>query len=294
MTTVRTAKKMILGREIAHMMETAGKAPADLAAILSTSRSRMGQILSGQGTVSVGDLERLATQLGFTDTGYHETLFEMRKDSHKRGFWTTGYRRAYGEELRLRVDTEMHADRIREFEVEVVPGLLQCEAYVRALYTGVPDIDGLTLEDQIKARIDRQGIFLKDSPPSAHFVLSESCLRRVWCDRPVMITQLEHLIELSQRKHMMIQVFPFDRPVGRRTAISSQFTLLRIPSTGVAGSLEVAYTEGPGEFRFLDDKKALDAYDTAWTRLTTSALGFEESRKFLREMITEISKHPTP
>lgn len=277
----------MLGREIEHMMREAGKSPADVAEILSTSRSRVGQLLTGQGTVSVGDLERLATQLGFTDPGYHESLFALQKNNHKRGYWTSGYRRAYGDELRLRVDIEMHADRIREFEVEVIPGLLQCADYVRALYADVPSVNGLTLDDQVQARTARHEIFDKDAPPAVHFVMSESCLRRVWCERPVMVTQLKHMIRLSQREHVMIQVLPFDRPVGRRTYIGNRFTLLRIPSAGVAGPLELAYTEDEGAFRFLDERKALDAYDSAWTRLSTAALSFEDTRGFLRHMITE-------
>jgi transcriptional regulator with XRE-family HTH domain len=287
MPTVRTVRKLMLGREIDHMMRAAGKTPTDLADLLGTSRSRVGQLLSGQGLVSVGDLERLANQLGFPDPEYHAALFALRKDIHKRGFWNSGYRRAYVHELRLRVDLEMHADRIREFEVEVVPGLLQCPDYVRALYAGFPEPEGMTLDDEVRARLARQEIFHKEDPPSVHFVLSESCLRRVWCDAPTLVAQLEHLITLSQRENVMIQVLPFARPVGRRTPIGNRFTLLRIPAVGVAGPLELAYTEARGEFRYLDDAEALTAYDNAWTRLTAAALPFEETRGFLRDMIKE-------
>ena len=277
----------MLGREIELMMQLAGKTTADLAEILGTSRSRVGQLLTGQGLVSVGDLERLANHLGFPDPGYHQALFALQKDNHKRGFWTSGYRRAYIHEMRLRVDIELHTDRIREFEVEVVPGLLQCADYARALYSGVPEIDGLTLDDRVEARTARQAIFDRDDPPNTHFVLSESCLRRVWCDRSVMVTQLKHMIGLSQRENVMIQVLPFDQPVGRRTPIENRFTLLRIPTPGIAGPLEVAYTESHGEFRYLDDSAALTAYDSTWTRLTTAALTFEGTRRFFREMIKE-------
>lgn len=293
MATVRTAKKLMLGWEIEHMRKAASKTPTELASILSTSRSRVQQILDGKANVSVGDLERLANQLGFTDPGYHETLFDLRKDSHKRGYWTTGYRRAYSEELRVRVDIEGHADRIREWEVEIPPGLTQHPSFVRALYDGVPESSGLTLEDRIEARTARQAIFDKPNPPEVHFVMSESCLRRVWSDRPTMVEQLQHMISLSQRENVFMQVLPFNRPPGRRVSIGNRFTLLRLPTAGVAGPLELAYTEGPDEFRYLDEQKALDAYDTNWTRLTGAALSFEETRDFLRAMIAEF-KETTP
>ncbi|MCT2583058.1 helix-turn-helix domain-containing protein [Actinophytocola gossypii] len=289
MTTVRTAKKLLLGREIANMMKATDTTQVEVAKFMETSPSRVNGLLAGQNSISVGDVERLARHLGFTEEKYLETLREMRRDNHKRGYWNTGYRRAYSEEMRLRVDVEKHADRIREFEVEIMPGLLQCESYVRALYADLPDQNGLTLEDQVQARVTRQDIYEKDGPPRVHFVLSESCLRRVWGDKAVMREQFAYLLRLSQREHVMVQVLPFDAPVGRRTPIGNRFTLLRIPSPGAAGPLELAYTEGEGEFRYLDDKKAVDAYDNAWTRLTTAALSFEESRKFLRKVGREFA-----
>jgi len=288
MTTVRTAKKLLLGREIANMMKAADKTQAEVARFMETSQSRVNGLLAGQNSITVGDVERLARYLGRTDDEYLEVLRGLRRDSHKRGYWNTGYRRAYSEEMRLRVDVEKHADRIREFDVEVMPGLVQCESYVRALYDGLPE-DGFTLDDRVQARVNRQDIYEKSHPPNVHFVLSESCLRRVRGDKAVMREQFDYLIKLSQREHIMVQVLPFDTPVGRRTPISNRFTLLRIPSPGAAGPLELAYTEGEGEFRYLDDKKAVDAYDNAWTRLSSAALSFEASRKFLRKVGREFA-----
>src|SRR5262245_20577504 len=141
MATVRTARKMVLGREIEHMIKTAGKTQAEVAKFMETSPSRITGLLAGQHNIAIGDLERLANYLGFTDPDFHEALRALRRDNHKRGFWSTGYRRAYSEEMRLRVDIEKHADQIRDFEVEVMPGLVQCESYVRALYAGQSSSD---------------------------------------------------------------------------------------------------------------------------------------------------------
>lgn len=291
MATVRTAKKLVLGRELEHMISAAGKSQAEAAKYMETSATRFSGLLSGQNSISVGDLERLATWLGFTDEGYLDALRELRRDNHKRGFWSSGYRRAYSEDMRLRVDVEKHADRIRSFEVEVVPGLAQTEAYARELHSGLPspDANGLTLDDHVEARLARQDIYDKAVPPNVHFVLSESCLRREHCGEAQMAEQLAYLASLSEREHVMVQVLPFSAPVGRRTPISNRFTLLRLPSPGAAGPIELAYTEGEGEFRYLDDKAALNAYDLAWTRLSSAALSFGESRKFIRAVADEFA-----
>ena len=281
MATVRTAKKLLLGKEIEHMITTAGKTQEEAAGLIETSQSRVNGLIDGRGSISVGDLERLANKLGFTDPGYQEALLELRRENCKRGFWSTGYRRAYREEIRLLIDLEQHADRIRSVAVEIMPGLVQCEPYVRALYADAPDENGLNLDDLVEARIARQDIFGKSDPPNVHFVLSESCLRRAWGNAAVMREQINHLIKLSNQQSVMIQVMPFDAPPGRRSPIGDRFVLIRVPSPGVAGPLELAYAERVGEIRYVDDKNALMAHDIAWTRLSTAALSFEDSRRFM-------------
>ncbi|QUH01529.1 hypothetical protein HUO13_12550 [Saccharopolyspora erythraea] len=158
------------------------------------------------------------------------------------------------------------------------------------MHANEPEIDGLTIDDHVKARLARQDILDAPEPTNAHFVLSESCLRRMWGDAEVMREQLDYLVKVSNRPNVMIQVMPFRTPPGRRSPIGNHFVLLRVPSPGAAGPLELAYVEGEGEIRYLDDKKALAAHDTAWARLTSAALSFDESRKFIAKVAREFKK----
>jgi transcriptional regulator with XRE-family HTH domain len=282
--TVRTSRKLLLGREIANMLATAGVTQLEAARMLETSPARIASLINGGSTIGVGDLVLLATKLGFTDEGYLEALRELRRDNHKRGYWTTGHNRAYAEDMRLLVDLEKDAERIRMVQVEVVHGLLQCEAYVRAQHINQPSPGGAALEDRIKARLARQEILDKPEPPTLEFVLSESCLRRVRGDVAVMREQIDYLIKLSKRPNVHLQVLPFNLPADRQVPISAAFTLIRVPSPGAAGPLELAYVEGEGEIRYLDDKKALTAHEASWTRFSNAALRFDETRKFLSQV----------
>ncbi|RKT86357.1 Helix-turn-helix [Saccharopolyspora antimicrobica] len=288
--TVRTAKKLLLGREIAHMIEQAGISQAETAKLIETSQSRIALLINGGGSISPGDLVMLAGKLGFDDEGYQEALRELRRDNHKRGFWSTGHNRAYAEDLRLLVDLEKHAGQIRAAQVEVVPGLLQCESYVRAQHSDQPETGEVSLEDRIKARLARQDILDKPEPPVVQFVLSESCVRRVWGDAEVMREQIDHLIKLSQRPNVMLQVMPFEQSPGQRSPIASPFTMIHVPSPGAAGPLELVYIEGEGEIRYLDDKKALAAHEAAWARVSNAALRFGETRKFLKSVLQDFRK----
>lgn len=289
--TIRTARKLMLGREIAHMMRAAGVSQSQVASILETSQSRIAVLLNGGGSISPGDLIMLADRLGFTDQGYLDALGELRRDNHKRGFWSTGHKRAYTEDMRLMIDVEKHADQIRASHTEVVSGLLQSEVYIRGMYADrVSDYEEVSVEDSIQSRLARQAILARKNPPLVHHVLSESCLRRRWAPIDAMCAQIEHLIKLSHRRNIMIQVMPFNLPPGRRTPIGTRFTLLRAPSPGVAGPLELCYLEGEWELHYLDDKKALAAYDSAWARLTACALSPGESRAFMTEVLNDFQQ----
>ena len=64
-------------------------------------------------------------------------------------------------------------------------------------------------------------------PTDAAFVLSESCLRRVFGGNAVMHEQMTHLANLAQRPNIRLQVLPFDAPGGASTF---GFTMLRVPA----------------------------------------------------------------
>ena len=60
--------------------------PGPVAQLIESSQPRINNLLNGASTISPGDLLLLADQLGFTDEGYKDTLRELRRDNHKRGW----------------------------------------------------------------------------------------------------------------------------------------------------------------------------------------------------------------
>ena len=291
--TVVTIKKKQLGREILAMITNAGVTQAAAGQLIDAGQPRIAGLIKGEGQISVGDLLMLANGLGFTDPGYHQALRELRKDNHKRGYWTTGLNRAYAEDLRLLIDMEKIGDKIRAYEVEIIPGIAQCESYARALHADTPYRDGdLPVEDRVKARLARQDIYDRADPPDVHFVLSESCLARHWADVPVMLEQLDFLIELSNRPNVYLKVWPFNVPAGRRASVGNRFTMVRIPTAGNAGPLEMVAIENPVEIQYWDTEKALTVYDRVWDRLSNASLNYATSREFLKRYAMTLRTDP--
>ncbi|WP_063129889.1 helix-turn-helix domain-containing protein [Nocardia fusca] len=293
---LRTARKLLLGREIDQMIRVAGLSQAEAGKLIEVGQSRINSIVAGSGTISAGDLKDLARGLGFADEVYIETLLELRRDNHKRGFWNTGYRRAYIDELRLLVDLEAQADRIRETGAELVPGLLQHPDYIRALHEPfVADLpgDGPTVDEYVQARMARQENLTKRGAPEVHMILSESCLRRTYGSDMVMYAQILHLIELSERhSNILLQVMPFTHAVPG-AGMEDRHVLIRVPSPGAAGDLEMAVVEAQGELRYIDDKAALAARERVFSRLAATALSESDSRAFMEHIARSLRSRPT-
>ncbi|MEV4628960.1 DUF5753 domain-containing protein [Micromonospora sp. NPDC049523] len=84
------------------------------------------------------------------------------------------------------------------------PGLLQTEAYARAVLASGP-IAAEDVERFVKVRMERQkAVFDRPRPPLAVFVVDEAALRRG--DPVLMSEQLDHLVESASRPNLAGQL----------------------------------------------------------------------------------------
>ncbi|MFF3376043.1 Scr1 family TA system antitoxin-like transcriptional regulator [Streptomyces sp. NPDC002680] len=107
-------------------------------------------------------------------------------------------------ERRARMDGEAVA--LREYQEQVIPGLLQAPGYAHALFSQIST--GKEVEDRVRARLSRQPRFLADDGPLYVAVLDESCLRNAVGSPEVMRDQCAHLLGVGQRPNIRIQVVP--------------------------------------------------------------------------------------
>lgn len=212
-------------------------------------------------------------------------MMDLARNNRERGRWS-GHRAAVPEWFRVYTDLERDAEDIRLTEVEVVPGLLQTEAYMRALFEGAP----VEAEAAVKTRMERQQLLHGDDPPMLGCILSESCVRRMIGGRAVMAEQIEHLAQLSELPRVRIQLRPFDGEETR--GLAQRFILLRIPLPGNAASLELVYCEDWDDARYIDDKPGLRTYDELWGAMQAGALGPVETRSRLRELARQLTEGP--
>ncbi|MGI5213777.1 helix-turn-helix domain-containing protein [Plantactinospora sp. CA-290183] len=173
---------------------------------------------------------------------------------------------------------EAEAKALRWFEPSYVPGLLQTEAYARAVLSGPGLLSSDEVEEQVIARLDRQEILTRDKPPLLTFVLDEYVLRRRIGGPAVMRDQLLHLVKVgSGVPQVKIHVVPAS--VGAYAGLDGPF-ILATPLTGEP----VAYFEGHWTGQMDDRPDFVGHMIDIWETVRSVALPHQQSLDLIAEV----------
>jgi transcriptional regulator with XRE-family HTH domain len=119
---------------------------------------------------------------------------------------------AYEPWFRPYIEIEERATVLRSWQPLVVDGLLQTEAYARALLRASWPVDSDARIDQLVAtRMARQELLRREDPepPVVSVILGETVLRQPVGGAEVMRDQLRHMVELAANPRISIQVLPW-------------------------------------------------------------------------------------
>jgi len=173
-------------------------------------------------------------------------------------------------------ELERRARTICDFATMVVPGLLQTEAYTRALIRSArPLVDQEEIERHVGARQERARALLKDSvDPELWFVIHEAALQVPVGGNEVMRGQLEHIAEVSRSHQAIVQVMPFSGGVNPLMYGSVRLmTFAEEPC--------VAYTESPHSGQLIEDPAVVANIARSYDLARAAALSVEASLAFI-------------
>lgn len=175
-------------------------------------------------------------------------------------------------------EDEQIALEIREYALGLVPGLVQVEQYARAIsQLASPYTPPAQIEKIIKTRIYRQQILDRDHPPKMIVLLDESVLLRRFSDPSVMPAQIKHLLKLSHRPRITIQVIPEDTE--DHVGLSGSFRLSTAPDSN-----PFAYVEGLKSGMTLKEPEIVESYERTFADLRSTALPVPASRSRMEEI----------
>jgi hypothetical protein len=278
-----TVPRMILGNQLHRFREAAGITPDRAGYEIRASRSKISRMENGRVGFKERDVADLLDLYGITDEETRAGLMTLARQANAPGWWSK-----YGGDIMTDwfeeyLGLEAAASVIRAFELQFVHGLLQTEAYARAVtLLGNTSAPTEEIDRRVSLRLKRQDLLAGSRPPQVWAVLDEGALRRPVGGRKVMLGQLNRLIEVTELRHVTVQVVPFSR--GGHTAAGGSFTVLRFGADDVP---DVVYIEQLTSALYLDKREDVDHYLEVMNQLSAEALTPAQTARFLAEIIKE-------
>ncbi len=254
------------------------------------SSSKISRAESGRESLPPAEIQKLIDFYGAADP-LRTRLLEFASDAAQRGWWEE-FPDALAPGFIEFVGLEAGASSACTWQSEVVPGLLQTQAYSRQLDAAYQRVDPATPpaahERFLHVRWTRQERLTRDPVLRFSCVVDEAVLLRRIGDNAVMREQLAHLVEISARPNVDLRVLP----LSQNNALGgvSSFTLLsfdpldEVPS-GALG--DVVNTESLTAQQYIEEEAETHLYRLFFQAISDAALPAPESR----DLIVTISEH---
>lgn len=261
--------RQVFGRMVRHYRQKAGMSRAAVAAAICKSESLIESIERGKRVATDvvtedldrvlhadGDLVKLREEMG--EGISYQPLPAWLQD------WID--------------DIEPRARRLRWFEPNVVPGLLQTGDYAKTVCSTRFGITGKEVARRVALRMKRQEILTGDDAPAFWVILDEWVLRRPVGGRYVMAAQTSRLIEAARQPRVVIRVVPAS--VGTHEGLYGGGFAIADFADGPSAGYQEGVVEGGWPVRSPEDMEALELI---WDTLRDEALSRSASLELMEE-----------
>ncbi len=262
-----TALRILLGTQLRRLRETQGITREAAAAAIRSSASKISRIERGRVACKTRDAGDLLSLYGVVGGDERADVLALARQAGTPGWWHQ-YNDVLPGWFELYLGLEGAASRIRTYEAQFVPGLLQTQEYARAVvllgHPGAPDDE---LQQRVSLRMRRQRILTQPGgAPKLWAVVDEAALLRRLGGPGVMEAQLRHLIEITKLPNITLNVVPLRTegygPVG------GSFTILRFAEPELP---DVVYLEQLTSALYLDKRRDIECYTVVMDQLCVHA-----------------------
>jgi transcriptional regulator with XRE-family HTH domain len=282
-TTGPTIARWQLAEELKRLREVAGMTHMAIAEVLGCSDSKIYKIESGDVGINRGDLLVMLDRYRVDDPALRESLLALQRQSKERGWWSKFGQlpNAYG----MYIGLESAATEVKNFELAVIPGLLQTEDYAAALISVQRPADTSAERDRkVKVRLARQACLTEDPPLQFWSIIDEGALRRQTGGQRVMHAQLRHLLDVGELPNVTIQVVPFSE--GSHPGTLGSIAILEFPEDVHS---PVAYIETYAGDVYLEREEDIKRATLTYTHLHAAALSESKSRALISAIAKELA-----
>jgi hypothetical protein len=277
-----TARRRRLAIELKKLREKSALTCAQVGEALDWSGSKVNRMETGSGRVQPSDVEGLCRFYGTTDE-LREFLKSLAREAKTRGWWQV-HGSGVPEWFNIYIGLEQDASTFRQYQCELIPGLMQTEAYTSELHRTGAHMSAEDIDRAVQVRMERQAMLRRPDAPDAWFIVNEGALRHVIGDPALMREQLERVLESAELPTVTLQVLPFDS--GTYPATGS-FTMLGFPAPE---DPDLVYRDGITDAVYLEGEHHVREYTRAFDGLRAAALSPQRSTQLIKYALKEYAR----
>jgi transcriptional regulator with XRE-family HTH domain len=270
-----TVLRILVGSQLRRLREASGVTREEAAYAIRGSEAKMSRLESGRVGFKTRDVADLLTLYGLTEGSARDVVLSLAEQANEPGWWHR-YSETMPDWFSTYVGLEQAATIIRSYEAQYVPGLLQTDAYAKAVVELGEAVRPDEVSKRVELRMHRQQLLYTPKPPDFWAVIDEAVLRRNLGGRQVMRDQLDHILEASNRPNITVQVVPFER--SDVAAVGGPFTLLRFAEPDLP---DIVYLEQLNSALYLNKHVDVMNYLQIMNRLAAGALTPQQSTELI-------------
>lgn len=280
-----TFRRRELGKELRKLREARDLTLQEVATELGFSHTKLARVEIGENDLPrMSDLEALLDYLAPNlSRGDQETLLQLHRESLSKEPWTP-FKAFMPSKMPTYRGLEEDAKQMRAYQPLFAFGLLQTEAYARALYMIAKPVDETTteyVEHNVRLRLQRKELITRaDNPLELRVIMDEAAVRRMVGGPDVMRGQYDEIIRLGELDNVTIQILPLDVVTYRS---ESNLTILDFEET----LAPVVQTDMPNTISVTDDGREVQRYVRRFDAMRDSALPPASTASFLQELARE-------
>jgi transcriptional regulator with XRE-family HTH domain len=276
-----TVRERRLARALRHLREEASLTIEDVAEKLEISPSTVSRMETAQVGVRPRDLRFLLDMYEITEAE-RDQLLQIARERRQQQWW-----QEYADLPNIAVaGLEEDASAIWQYSTQLVPGLLQTEAYARAVLGAIRlDSKPGDIDRRLDLRLHRQALLTRADAPEYWVILDEAVVRRQVGGPAAMAEQLGHLIEVARLPNVTVQVLPFTS--GEHAGMDGEFTILHYRESE---DPDVVYIENTGNDLYLERSEVTRRYNKLFDHLRAAAQNPGESIRTLGTIQSQLEE----
>lgn len=279
---VPTLRRRRLGESLREYRNAAGLNLEQVAEAMGErwDSSKLSRIETAKARISAADVARILRLYGVEDPKTIAPMEALARDAGKTGWWTN-YPAApnYLQDL---ISAQSDAESIRQYQPNVIPGLLQTGAYAREVTAATafnrPQDEHASIAE---VRVARQNILTRPGNPVAYWaVVNEALLYQRFVSHPsLMREQLRHLLDMSDLPNITVQIMPLT--AGAHPGASGTFSITQFPHPWPS----LVTIEHRAQSQYVEDREEVRNFEHAFDKIRATALPDDQSRETIRKIM---------